>query len=84
MRLIEKNIIDKLAKKHGMTKEQASDIYSQFGKFIRDSMEECEKNEDGTFDPESFKVIHISGFGKIVPNEARIKQINKSKLKQNG
>ena len=83
MGITEKRIISRIAKSHGVSIEAAIEVYNHIGKFTKDAMEEAEKNEDGTFDPESFKVIHLSNFGKIVPNTRKIKEINKKKKIKN-
>jgi hypothetical protein len=83
MGIIEKNIIKNVAKQQGINIEAATEAFNQIGKFTKSCLEESTKNDDGTFDPDSFKVIHISNFGKIVPNNRKIKEINKKKINKN-
>lgn len=83
MRKIEKIIIDRLATKHNISKEQAVNIYLHYGAFIKQSLEECTKDEDGVFNPDSFKVVHLTGFGKIIPSRKKINIINNLKIKSN-
>jgi len=76
----QQEIIEEVAKKHGITKSHANEIFVLYCRTIRneivDSFNDKETNE---FKVEDGKVISIAGFGKIVPNEYAIKRKNEYK-----
>lgn len=71
-----KEIIDSLAKQHGITISQAEDIFNMFGAFIGEVISNPDKLENNLYSYDKFPVIHIDNFGKFKPNKRKIRHAN--------
>jgi hypothetical protein len=72
----QREILESVAASHGLTNNEAEEIWKLFTNKIHESISEQDKMEDGLYMPERFKVIHIDNFGKFIPNYTNIKHAN--------
>jgi hypothetical protein len=70
--------ITEVGEKHNMTSQDSMKAYYKICEFIAETISSTPKNDDGTYEPESFKTIGLPGFGKLYPNTLKIIQINKA------
>ena len=81
----QKKILNELAIKHNIPIGQAEEIFSLFVDKIASTISEEDKMEDGLYNPDKFKTIHIDNFGKFIPNLNKIAYANKYlEKKKNG
>jgi nucleoid DNA-binding protein len=79
----QREIIDTIAKRHGLTLMQADEIWRLFGAKIADVIgEENKKNSEGLYEIENFPVIHIDNFGKFFPSKRVIHHSNTNLIKK--
>lgn len=71
-------IIKDISLRHGVPYEVAKDVVLSQFHCTRESLKEGEHNK-----PETFKTVHLKYLGKFFATERRIKQISKSKEKDN-
>ena len=76
MKKKQKEILNKLAKEHGLTIQQAEEIFNLFIEKIVCTISEENKMINGEYISERFKTIHVDNFGKFVPNQKRIRYAN--------
>ena len=81
--------IESVGRDCNMSKQDAMKAYLKICEHLKNSIASTPKQEDGTYNPEDFKTIHIYGLGKFVPNKLKIININKAllmskKRQQNG
>ena len=74
----QKSKIDAVGKKHNMTSQDSMKAYYKICEFIAETISSTPRNDNGTYEPESFKTIGIPGFGKLYPNQLKVIQINKA------
>jgi|GEM_PF-3853126 len=80
----QKEILNKLAIKHGLTIGQAEEIWKLLTDKIRDVISDTDKqNEDGTYDVDKFKNVNIHNFGKFVFHKKLIHAVNTKIKKRN-
>lgn len=72
----QKDILERIAKKHGLTLAQAEEIWNLFGNKISEVISKQDKLENNIYNPEKFPVIHIDNFGKFIPDQRRIRHAN--------
>ena len=51
------------------------ELLGQIGKWSSHSISTIKKAEDNLYDPDSALTIHLTRFGKLVPNKARMKKV---------
>lgn len=79
----QREIIDTIAKRHGLTLMQADEIWRLFGAKIANVIgEENKKNSKGLYEIENFPVIHIDNFGKFFPSKRVIHHSNTNLIKK--
>jgi hypothetical protein len=79
----QREIIDTIAKRHGLTLMQADEIWRLFGAKIADVIgKENKKNSEGLYEIENFPVIHIDNFGKFFPSKRVIHHSNTNLIKK--
>ena len=72
----QKEILESIAADHGVPVAQAEEIWRLITSKVHDTISEQDKMEEGQYNPEKFKVIHISNFGKFIPNYRNIRHAN--------
>jgi len=72
----QEEILLELARKHNINILQAREIFNLFGSTIADIISDPDKKQDGLYNPDKFKVIHIDHFGKFIPNQRKIRHAN--------
>lgn len=72
----QEEIIINIGKKYGISKSQALEIWELGMKKIKLTITDPEKKKDGFYDPEKFKTIYITGFGKFIPDKRKIRHAN--------
>jgi hypothetical protein len=73
----QKEILNRLAKEHGITIGQAEEIWKLLIDKIATTISDPDKrNDDGLYDPDKFPIIHIDNFGKFIPNLRTLKYAN--------
>jgi hypothetical protein len=83
----QREILLKVAKKHGINIGQAEEIWNLIGNKIAEVIGDLDKKTNDLYDADKFHIIHIDNFGKFIPNKNKIRHANhclKLKLKQNG
>lgn len=82
----QREILIKVAQKHGVLLAQADEVWNLFEKKLVECIAEGQsKDEQGFHDITKLQTIHIDNFGKFTPNPKVIKQINNYiKRKNNG
>jgi|TARA_R110000796_G_scaffold105400_1_gene215448 hypothetical protein len=70
--------INEVGKKHNMTSQDSLKAYYKICEFIAETISSTPRNDNGTYEPESFKTIGLPGFGKLYPNKLKVIQINKA------
>lgn len=84
MRKKQEEIIYRIASEHGISKTHSKEIWKLFTNKIAETISDQDKKEDGKFSRDKFKVVHISNFGKFIPNYKKIYFANKClKAKKN-
>jgi len=78
MKKAQSSKIENVGSKNNMSKQESMKAYYKICEFFAHTISTTERNEDGTFDPEKFKVLHITNFGKFVPNRLKVIQMNKA------
>ena len=73
----QEEILYRIAKKHGISKGQAKEIWKLSTNKIAETISEVDKKEGGLFIKERFKTVHIQNFGKFIPNYKKILVANK-------
>lgn len=51
------------------------------GRFTTEKIGEIQKDSDNLFNPDTALTVHISLFGKFVPNKARMKKVKEVRKK---
>lgn len=77
---LQKNKIEEVGRKYNMNSQESMKAYYKICQFLAETISSTPRNENGTYEPESFKTIGISGFGKLYPNKLKVIQINKALL----
>tara|TARA_R110000868_G_scaffold64652_3_gene194181 strand:- start:1321 stop:1578 length:258 start_codon:yes stop_codon:yes gene_type:complete len=72
----QKEILNRIAKEHGISIGQAEEIWALLIDKIADTISAQDKKEDEIYNPDKFKTIHIDNFGKFVPNLRNIRHAN--------
>jgi nucleoid DNA-binding protein len=73
----QEEILRQVAERHGLKFTEAREIWDLFTDKIHDTIsEQDKKGEDGLYDIDRFPTIHISNFGKFVPNARNIRHAN--------
>jgi nucleoid DNA-binding protein len=72
----QKEILNKLAKQHGLSITQATEVWDLFIDKVANTISDPDKKTDGEYDVEKFKTIHIDNFGKFIPNVRNIRHAN--------
>ena len=72
----QKQILNDLAAKHGLSIGQAEEVWNLLISKIVNTISDPSKVEDGLYAEDQFKTIHIDNFGKFVPNLRNIKHAN--------
>ena len=72
----QRDILESIAKKHGLTLAQAEEIWNLFGTKISEVISKQDKLENNIYNPDKFPVIHIDNFGKFIPDQRRIRHAN--------
>jgi nucleoid DNA-binding protein len=72
----QREILEKTAKKHGLTLAQAEEVWSLFGAKISEVISKQDKLENKIYNADKFPVIHIDNFGKFIPDQRRIRHAN--------
>lgn len=75
MKKRQKEILTKVADRHGLSFNEAKEIWELLCDKVYDTITEHKKTED-RFEIEKFKTIHIQNFGKFVPNKKKINYAN--------
>ena len=78
----QKRILNKLAEEHNIPIGHAEEIWKLFTDKISEVISEQDKMENGIYNPERFKSIHIDNFGKFVPDTKRIAHANNALKKK--
>ena len=73
----QKEILNAIAEEQGISIGQAEEIWKLLIDKIAIEISKPKKDDDGFYDKELFKTIHIDCFGKFVPNERNILNANK-------
>ena len=77
MKNSQKRILNKIANDNNLTIQQVEEIWSTFCNKIALTISDLDKkDENGLYDPEKFKVIHIDNLGKFKPNLRNIRHAN--------
>jgi len=86
MKIKQSDILERVAKAHGLSTKEAEEIWLLFTEKIRETISDLDKKgEDGLYDIEKFPIIHIDNFGKFVPDKRNIRHANMCiKEKNNG
>jgi nucleoid DNA-binding protein len=72
----QKEILNKIAKAHGLSIAQATEVWDLFIDKAAATISDPDKKTDGEYDVEKFKTIHIDNFGKFIPNVRNIRHAN--------
>jgi hypothetical protein len=72
----QKEILNKLAHKHGLTIGQAEEVWNLLIDKVATTISDKSKVVDGLYVENEFKIIHIDNFGKFVPNLTNINHAN--------
>ena len=80
MKKIQNKIIEQVGAKNNMSKQDSMKAYYKICEFLSHTISSTKRNDDGTFNPDNFKVLHITNFGKFVPNKLKVIQMNKALL----
>jgi nucleoid DNA-binding protein len=72
----QQEILEKTARKHGLTLAQAEEIWNLFGTKIASVISKQDKLQEGLYNPDNFPVIHIDNFGKFIPDQRKIRHAN--------
>jgi nucleoid DNA-binding protein len=72
----QKEILNELAARHGISIGQAEEIWKLFTDKIHQTISDPDKKTDGLYDVDKFKTIHIDNFGKFIPNVRNIRHAN--------
>lgn len=72
----QEEILYRIAKKHGIPKGQAKEIWKLSTDKIAETISADNKKENSYFVKEEFKTVHIQNFGKFIPNYKKIRFAN--------
>lgn len=72
----QEEILQEIARKHGLNILQAREIFNLFGANIADIISSTDKRVDNYYHPEKFQIIHIDHLGKFIPNQRKIRHAN--------
>ena len=72
----QEEILQELARKHGLNLLQAREIFNLLGSKISEIISNPDKKIDGLYNSDKFDIIHIDNFGKFVPNQKKIRHAN--------
>ena len=73
----QKKILNDLAKAHGISIGQAEEIWNLLTDKVATTISDVDKKDDeGLYDVNKFKTIHIDNFGKFIPNVRNIRHAN--------
>ena len=79
----QREIIAEVAAKHGLKKQEVYNIWKSQFKFVHETTrKEIQRQDDGTFREEDFKVFMLPFFGKFMPKLGTIRTLNKAALKR--
>ena len=78
----QKKILNSIAEKHELPIGHAEEIWKLFTDKIAETISEPDKLEEGLYNPENFKNIHIDNFGKFVPDLRKIGHANNALKKK--
>ena len=80
----QREILNIIAKKHGITLMQAEEIWRLFGGKISEVIgADDKKDSKGLYNIENFPVIHVDNFGKFFPSKRVIHHSNTNLKKKN-
>lgn len=69
------NLLKSLAEKYDLRYEKVRELLGQVGMWSSRSISTIKKAEDKLYDPESASTIHITRFGKLIPDKARMNKV---------
>tara|TARA_R110002020_G_scaffold278575_1_gene494016 strand:+ start:382 stop:651 length:270 start_codon:yes stop_codon:yes gene_type:complete len=69
-------ILRDIAKNHGISIQQAEEIWKLLTVKVIETISEQDKKEEGMYEADRFKTIHIDNFGKFIPNIRNINHAN--------
>lgn len=73
----QKKILNKLAKDHGLSIGQATEIWDLLIDKLATTISDPDKRkDDGLYDVDKFPIIFIENFGKFIPNLRNLKYAN--------
>lgn len=72
----QEEILQEIARKHGLNILQAREIFNLFGAKISEIISNPDKKIDGLYNSDKFDIIHIDNFGKFIPNQKKIRHAN--------
>ena len=77
-------LIKQLALKYNLKYDKVRNLLSLVGRFTATKISDIKKAEDKLYDPDSALTIHLTQFGKFVPNKARMNKVRETvqKMKQ--
>jgi nucleoid DNA-binding protein len=79
----QKQMLNNIAKRHGLSISQAEEIWTLLIDKIASTISDLDKkNDDGTYDLDKFKTINVQNFGKFIPHKRHILNANKWILKK--
>lgn len=76
---LQKAALKKVANDNKLTEKQVEEIFSKVCEKAKITMSGYKQDENGISDMDSFKTIHIQGWGKFVPLYRMIKLLNNRK-----
>lgn len=72
----QKDILNDIARRHGITIAQAEEIWDSFGKTIAKHISSNHRDEDNKFNLDKFPIVHIEHLGKFIPRKKKINYAN--------
>jgi hypothetical protein len=64
-----------LAIKYNLSQDKVKELLGKIGQWSSHSISTIKRAEDNLYDPTSAKTIHLTMFGKLVPNTSRMNKI---------
>ncbi len=71
-------LISHLAVKYNLKYDKVRSLLSLVGRFTAKKISEIKKAEDKLYDPDSALTIHLTQFGKFIPNKARMNKVRET------
>ena len=68
-------LLKSLAEKYNLKYDKVRELLGKVGMWSSHSISTIKKAEDKLYDPESASTIHITRFGKFVPDKARMNKV---------